>query len=98
MRGFCIGPIFVAAFGTASLPYAPARKYPSAGRDLGWQYVFPSVQRLIDPTDGIDCGHHFDDAILVQSLKKANLRAQIVKPLSALTRRHAFATHLFETG
>lgn len=34
-----------AGFGAASVPYALARKYRSAARDFGWQYVFPSVQR-----------------------------------------------------
>lgn len=63
-----------AGFGAAALPYALARKYPSAARDFGWQYVFPSVQRSIDPTDGVERRHHFDDAILARGLKAARLR------------------------
>src|SRR5690606_26612860 len=35
-------------FGIARLPHALARKYPSAGRDAGWQFVFPSAQRSRD--------------------------------------------------
>lgn len=31
-------------FGEVYLPYALARKYPNAGRDWIWQYVFPSVK------------------------------------------------------
>ena len=29
-------------FGETRLPYALARKYPNAGREWGWQFVFPS--------------------------------------------------------
>lgn len=29
-------------YGRVYLPYALARKYPHAGREWGWQYVFPA--------------------------------------------------------
>jgi len=65
------------------LPFALARKFPRAGRDFGWQFVFASMQRSRDPLDGVMRRHHVDDSILDRALKRGRIRACILKPLTA---------------
>lgn len=45
-------------YGRVYLPYALEKKYPTASRDWGWQYVFPSKSLSRDPRSGEIRRHH----------------------------------------
>ena len=72
--------------GWVELPGALARKYPNAGREWGWHWVFPATRFYVDRITGQRRRHHLHESVLQRA----------VKPATCHTFRHSFATHLLE--
>ncbi|MFH1523559.1 MAG: integron integrase [Chloroflexota bacterium] len=85
-------------FGEVSLPYALAQKYPNAPKEFAWQYVFPSINRSLDPISKHTKRHHLDVTVVQKAVRQAALAVGLDKPISPHTFRHTFATQLLQNG
>ncbi len=87
-----------AGYGAVHLPYALDKKYPNAGREWAWQYIFPSANLSVDPRSDETRRHHLQDQAVQRAVKQAVRTAGLTKHATPHTFRHSFATHLLESG
>ena len=77
--------------GWVELPNALTRKYPNAGRDWGWQWVFPATRFYVERLTGQRRRHHLHESVLQRAVKDAVRAARIAKLATCHTFREAYA-------
>jgi Site-specific recombinase XerD len=70
------------------LPDGLERKYPNAGAEWGWYWLFPAGRPTVDRRTGALFRYHLHETVLQRAVKQAARAAAV----------HSFATHLLESG
>jgi integron integrase len=89
---------FASGSGHVGLPDALQRKHPVTSCRWGWQYVPPVARRSVDPRSGRVLRHHVGDHAAWRAMRQARRDARLPTPPTPHALRHAFATHLLESG
>jgi integron integrase len=84
--------------GWAPLPGALHRKDPTAGYQLGWQFLFPARTPSQDPATGWKGRGPLHTTAAQREVKRAVRRSRINKRATCHTLRHSFATEALRSG
>ncbi len=81
--------------GGVHLPEAVSRRYPNAGIEWRWQWIFPGAH----PPSGDPRGRRpLHKSGIQRAFNRALKQAGVVKEASCHSLRHSFATHLADNG
>jgi integron integrase len=87
-----------AGAGWVQLPAALDRKYPGAGREWAWQWVFPGQGISVDPETGKRGRYHLHPTTVQRAFREAVKLSGVPKPAHCHSLRHSFATELLTSG
>ena len=80
------------------MPFGLDTKYPNAGKQWPWFWLFPAAGLSTDPRTKIVRRHHEGDHVIQRAMKDAVTAAAITKPATPHTFSHSTAMHLLESG
>ena len=87
-----------AGAGWVELPAALGRKYPNAGREWAWQWVFPGKGIVADAETGERRRHHLHQTTIQRAFREAARLSGVPKAAHCHTLRHSFATELLRSN